>query len=393
MLDDQRRPVGTGAGGPALAALAGEGQGLLVGPLGDGQPLQAHAEAGQVHHLEHVAHAVVLVADQMPDRAAVVAVGHHAGGAGVDAELVLDGDAAHVVAGPGLARGVGQVLGHDEAAQPLGAGRSPGDAGQHHVDDVGGQVVLAVGDEDLGAGQPVGPVGLGLGPSGDRAQVGPGLGLGEVHGAGPLPRHQPRQVEGLLLGAAEGRQQGDRALGQQRAQRPGHGGGGDHLLDGRPEQVGEAAAAVFGIGGHRPPPGRDVGGVGVGEPRRGGHPAVVVAAGADEVAAAVEGGDHLLGEPGRLGQQVVDQAGLGVLESGQGGQAVEVGHPAQVELDLVEVDPQTAHLCDGTAWPPPPFVAAVWWLPFVAAAGRPRTRTPTASLTRPARRRSRSPRV
>jgi hypothetical protein len=64
--------------------------------------LQPDREARVVHHREHVLEAAILLADQVAGGAALVAVGHHAGRAGVDAELVLDRDAAQVVALAGL---------------------------------------------------------------------------------------------------------------------------------------------------------------------------------------------------------------------------------------------------------------------------------------------------
>ena len=220
MVDYRRRLGGGRSGRAALAALVGVGEGLLVGPLGDGHPLQADAQAGVVHHREHGPHPAVLLADEEPHRAVVVAVGHHAGGTGMDPQLVLDRHAAHVVAGAGRPVGGRQVLGHQEAADPPGPRRCVGRAGQHQVNDVVGEVVLAVGDEDLGSVQPVRAVGLGHGPGGDRPEVGPGLGLGEVHGAGPVTGDHPRQVEGLLLVGSVRAQHVDGALGEQRAQRP-----------------------------------------------------------------------------------------------------------------------------------------------------------------------------
>jgi hypothetical protein len=88
--------------------------GLLVGTLGHRDALHADAEARGVHHHEHVLEAAVLLADEVADRAAVVAVLQHRGGAGLDAQLVLDGDAVHVVARAQAAVGVDQALGHDE---------------------------------------------------------------------------------------------------------------------------------------------------------------------------------------------------------------------------------------------------------------------------------------
>ncbi len=50
---------------------------------------------------------------------------------------------------------VHQELRHDEQRDALDAGRRAVDARQHQMDDVLGQVVLAVGDEDLLAVNPV----------------------------------------------------------------------------------------------------------------------------------------------------------------------------------------------------------------------------------------------
>ncbi len=66
---------------------------------------------------------------------------------------------------PGVALGVGQELRHDEQRDALGALRRVRQARQHEVDDVLGHVVLAAGDEDLGAGDRIGarrPVGSAL---------------------------------------------------------------------------------------------------------------------------------------------------------------------------------------------------------------------------------------
>ena len=61
--------------------------------------------------------------------------------------------AAHVVA-----RAVGQELRHEEERDAARAGGRIGQARQHEVDDVVGEVVLAIGDEDLLAGDAVGAV-------------------------------------------------------------------------------------------------------------------------------------------------------------------------------------------------------------------------------------------
>ena len=64
--------------------------------------------------------------------------------------------------------------------------RRVGQAREHEMDDVVGQVVLAIGDEDLLAEDAVGAVARPLGAGAQRAEVGARLRLGEVHRARPL---------------------------------------------------------------------------------------------------------------------------------------------------------------------------------------------------------------
>ena len=129
----------------------------------------------------------------------------------------------------------------------------------------------------------------------ERADVRPGLRLGEVHRAGPLAGDHLRQVALALLLGAEVQEHVDRALGEQRAQRERHVGGGDHLLHGHADEPREAAPAVLGRERHRRPPGLDVAAVGLGEPLGRGDRAVVVAPAVLHVADPVERGE-LLGE-------------------------------------------------------------------------------------------------
>ena len=88
--------------------------------------------------------AAVLLADEPADGAATVAVDHRAGRRGMDAELVLDAAAAHVVR-----RSVGQDLGDEEQRDAARSARRVGQAREDEVDDVVGQIVLAIGDVDL----------------------------------------------------------------------------------------------------------------------------------------------------------------------------------------------------------------------------------------------------
>ena len=156
--------------------------GLLVGALGDGEPLQADRLPGVVHHGEHVGQALVGLANQVADG---VGEFHHTGRAAVDAELVLDGQALDCIALARLAVGVEQELGRDEERDALHTRGGIGQPGQDQVHDVVGHRVIAPGDEDLLAADPV-VVTLRSGPGLDRGQVRAGLRLGDVHGPGPL---------------------------------------------------------------------------------------------------------------------------------------------------------------------------------------------------------------
>ena len=121
------------------------------------EALDGDAEPRAVHHHEHRGEAAILLADQ-PALGAVVV--QDAGRIAVDAHLVLDRAADDAVARAGRAVGVGQELRHDEQRDALDARRRALDAGEHEMDDVVGEIVLAGRDEDLLAGDRVGAVRL-----------------------------------------------------------------------------------------------------------------------------------------------------------------------------------------------------------------------------------------
>ncbi len=91
--------------------------------------------------------------------------------------------ARHVVA-----RAVFEKLRHQEQRNALGARRRIGQPRQHEVDDVVGEVVFAIGNEDFRAGDAIAAVACALGLGAQRADIGAGLRLGELHGAHPVRR-------------------------------------------------------------------------------------------------------------------------------------------------------------------------------------------------------------
>src|SRR2546426_6492533 len=72
-------------------------------------------------------------------------------------------------------------------------------AREDEMDDVVRQIVLAVGDEDLLAEDPVAAISLRHGARAHGGKVRTGLRLGQVHGAGPFTTNEPRQVGVLQL--------------------------------------------------------------------------------------------------------------------------------------------------------------------------------------------------
>ena len=249
-MPDDRHGLAAGYQVAALQALPGEGERALERPLGDRHALQADGEARRVHHDEHVFKAAVLLADQVADR---LVVHHYRGRAGVDAELVLDRGAPGAVAPARLAVGVGDELRHDEKRDPLHAFGRVRRAREHQVDDVVGQVVLAVGDEDLLARDQVLACPA-LGARAHEGQVRPGLRLGEVHRPGPPAFDHLRQV-GLLQSIRTAQQQRfDRALGEKGAQRKAEVRALPHLLHRRRYQPRKPLPAPLVLEGQRVPP-------------------------------------------------------------------------------------------------------------------------------------------
>jgi hypothetical protein len=179
--------------------------------------------------------------DQLALAGIIVAERHHAGRGGVDAQLVLDGDAADIVE-----RAVAAHFGDQEQRDAARARRRVGQAGEHQVDDVVGKVVLAERDVDFLPLDQESAVTGRIGPRLERAHVGSGLRLGEVHRPGPLAGDELGQPLLLLLRAAVMLQRLDRAGAQHRAEREGHVGGAEILQHHRCEGLGQALAAVAG---------------------------------------------------------------------------------------------------------------------------------------------------
>ena len=157
--------VGRAINRARLHAVVGVLHGFLISTLGQTNALNTHLETGGVHHHEHVLQTLVLFTHQVTNRALahfalVVAIQQHRGWRGLDAQLVFDGCAVHIVAFAQRTVFVHQKLGHYEQADALHAFGRIGGTGKHQVHNVAGHVVFTVGDVDFLARNTIGAIAL-----------------------------------------------------------------------------------------------------------------------------------------------------------------------------------------------------------------------------------------
>ena len=148
----------------------------------------------RIHHDEHGAQAAPWRAHD-PTGGRVKA--HDASGAAVQAHFFFD-----AVAIDGTARAIGIKLGHQKQRQALRAGRRIGQARQHQVNDVVAQIMLATGDENLGAAELITAVSLRYRLGAGQAQVAACVRFGQAHGAQPFAGGDFAQVAGFEFIAA-----------------------------------------------------------------------------------------------------------------------------------------------------------------------------------------------
>ena len=217
---------------------------LLIGALGDRDALQPDIEPRRIHHQEHVFDAAAFLADQRADRAAIVAIGQNASRARMNSQLFLELQAADVVARADSAIGADKKFGHDEQRQAFAARRRIRRAREHGMDDVGREVVLAIGDEDLLPGETV-VIALFHRARAYRAEIRAGLRLGEIHRAAPLAGDQLREIKpALRVGAMRDQQLGG-GLREDGTEREGEIGAGPHFEDRDAERERQPLAAAF----------------------------------------------------------------------------------------------------------------------------------------------------
>ena len=261
----------------------------------------------------------------------------HAGGRAVDAHLVLDGGDLDVVLLAEPAVGRHAQARHDEQRQALGAGLGAVDAREHQVHHVVGEVVIATRDEDLGAADVVGAVGV-LAARWSVAAPTSLPACGSVRHIVP-PQTARGHLVGvlvLLLGRAALEDHLGGRVGQAGVHRERGVGTGQHLLDAGLQRKRRALAALFGRRADALPAGLvqllprvlEAGGR---------LHAAVLDATALAVTDRVERSETLLDEAVRLVEHHLDLLGAPLCVSLLGKQLVELELLEQEELEVAQV--------------------------------------------------------
>ena len=223
----------------------------------------------------------------------------------MDAELVLHRMGANVVAGAERAVGIDQIFGYQEQRNPPRAGRRVRQPRQHEMNNIVSEVVLAVGDEDFLSLEPIGAVGRAFGTGAQRADIGPGLRLGELHRARPFAGHQLWQIEALERFAAVGVKRIDRRDGEHRPVGKCDRGAVPHLDAGGIDDLRQALAAPLTGRGKPIPAAVTPAAIGLLPARRHRHRAALERC-AEAVASAIERRNHFAGETAGFCQDGLD---------------------------------------------------------------------------------------
>ena len=235
----------------------------------------------------------------------------------MNAHLVLEGAARDLVARADRAVVVGDELGHDEQRDTFRAGRRVGQAREHDVHDVLGEIMVARGDEDFRTGNAEGAVGGLFGLGLEQPEVGTGVRLGKAHRAGPAAADERFHEHGLLFFRAVFFDGFHRAVRQARVHGPGPVRRAVHFADRGAQRHGQVLAAVAGGLVQRRPAGLDVLLVGLAETGRRLDLAVLEDAAAFLVADGIQRRHDLLGKLAGLAEDRVDQVLVDFVAGGQ----------------------------------------------------------------------------
>ncbi len=139
------------------------------------------------------------------------------------------------------------------------------------MNDIGREVVLTGGNEDLAAGKPVATIRLWGSFRLEQTKVGTAVRFGQAHGAGPFTRDQFWQVQRLLLGRAVRMQTLVSAMREARVHGPCLIGRVQHLVEGVVQHHRQSLATEPGIAGEGWPASFHILAVGLAKSLRCGH--------------------------------------------------------------------------------------------------------------------------
>ena len=216
------------------------------------------------------------------------------------------------------------------------AGRRADDAREHEMDDVLGEIVLAGRNENLLAGDRIRPVGLGLGPRLQEAEIGAAMRLGEVHRSRPAAGRHRRRIEGFLRRGAVRQKRRERPLREAGIKRKGEIGGGHELAHRHIDHIGQPLSAMGRIDGKAEPAALDIGAIGLPEALRRRHAAVRLAPAALTVARRIELLQNALAEVGRTAQNRFDEIGRRLGKARQIGIAPDLQHIGEQKRNLLD---------------------------------------------------------
>ena len=253
----------------------------------------------------------------------------------MDAQLVLQTDHPQVVPVAQPAIRIWNELRHHEKADPLRPLGRVWQPGEDQMADIRGQVAVAPGDEDLLPGHRIGPVAVRHRLRPQRAHVGPGLRLGQVHRARPLARGQPGQIERLQLVRSMMLKSLDLALRQQRLEMERQAGPRHHVVHPQRQRDRKPHAAERRVGGHPDPAALGNRAIALGKAGRGDDGAILQP-GRVAVCPFVQRCQDVGRDPARLGQ---DRLGKVRRRFGKSGRGSDLGKPHDViqnEPDILD---------------------------------------------------------
>ena len=171
----------------------------------------------------------------------------------MDAHLVLKAGAEQIIPAAKRAIIVDEEFGHEEKRNALRSGRGIGQASQHQMHDIVGQVMLAIGDENLLAEDAVAAVTGAFRTGTQYTKIGTGVRFSQIHCAHPLAADELFEIDVLQLLGGVLFDRFDCAHGQCRRDGEGKRPGVPHFAHCHRHHRGQALTAIFRRAGQRVP--------------------------------------------------------------------------------------------------------------------------------------------